>query len=261
MAKKRRLTGPLLFGRAVGEAALPSLSAAQVGVLRALGDFLNWSTWECYPSVKTLARHAHTSPATVARALQELEQLGIITRPSARARMAAGANGEWVVIRLHIAALRKLGYDRAEADRADRGPVSQRAGGAITEPADPHQADRETNHSTNQSKIPAEETNAGGPDPQVRRLLVCMNIAGPTLDRLAELPITPREVRDAIESIRNNPAIEKKTGALIRRLEKIGAGRMVAPVYRTGIGALTPERRINQARQNAQRNPSDGVEW
>lgn len=200
MAKKQ-LYGLLRYGWAVGEAE--GLTLACAGVLRALGDFLDFETWEAWPSVPKLAAHAHCSPATVRRELRALESAGVLKRPNARQRIAAGANRDRITLRVEIEALEALRRD-TPPDQCEGGAISDGHGGPFGVTGGPGQTDNQTNqsepdHKNNPQEQSREQIILSQADRlSIREALQGAGLRGAGLDRCCGLGLSLAVVRDEI---------------------------------------------------------------
>lgn len=201
MMAKRRLTGPLRYGRAVGEADLPTPAAA--AVLRALGDFLNYTTWECWPSKATIAAHAHVAESTASRGMNQLDALGVVHRPSARQRVAAGATRERIIYRVDIERLEALRRD-TPPDQCEGGAHSDGHGSPVRVTGGPGHTDTQTNQSESDHKNTPQELSREQTTPSqadrlaIREALQGVGLKGAGLDRCCGLGLSLAVVRDEI---------------------------------------------------------------
>ncbi len=238
---QRPLTGPLRWFRAVANC---SLGKYEKLVLYAVGPHLNWKTWECRPSMRTVARNAGLTERGVGKVISRLESLGVLRFVN---RSVGGAG------RTHV-----LAADPENLETVNPEPRSDlRATGECPEPRtpaprtpnpvpktpNPVRRNRPSIHNTpHEQTIHSPEMEAcasarpwmDGSGTAKDTLLAC-RVAGPILEALVATPaITAEEVRREWQSVNTDRRVRNPTAVLVHRLVKrhgvvVASRRSIAP--------------------------------
>lgn len=107
-------------------------------VLRTIGDFANWESGSCFPSIEKLAECCEAHPSTVRRHLRYLEENGFITlqkRDGSSYLITLVGYADWyktLPVKKSKGATSVVGVSVGEGYLPDRGGVPVREGGATS---------------------------------------------------------------------------------------------------------------------------------